>query len=600
MMKQKQGSGQARWWHSIRWRLALGSTLVALVATVLLASIILFIINISYGGNQRQELMTLADDTAYRVGKSYTQTNSLYQASLETVPGLTTQSTTGEQYLQLIYGAGHNFNLIYPRVSKGQILPRVLIVLAADPSLGTKDYTKILQDITRARAGQTIVDEIDPHGPGDPSRPYVVEPIRVDALSTNQIVGVLLVLPRSSVDNTTPPFLADVRLAILVVSLVVVVLAALAAVLFSRTITRPLGRLTRTARVLASGNYSARVITEARGELGELGELARAFNEMAARLQQDVEELHQQELRRRELIMNVTHDLATPLTAIAGLGEALADGISQNREDFQETGRIIMRETLRLRRLVKDLHMMAKAEAGAMQPQRRAVRLAPLVDEVFAALIPEFERVNVEPRNNLDYQLPTVWADPDMLSRVFDNLCSNSLRYTPAGGSIAVEAVRQGSALVVSVIDSGQGIPTSALPRIFDRFYRADPARQVTTGGSGLGLAIVRAIIEAHGGRVWAENEPGAGARINFTLPLASTSWEHVAVETTRPLPPGTTSIRSEAGSLPAPRLTPALPEQEPTVPVLARPVSSAPLLSAPSLPEQEPTRPRIQPPPKS
>jgi len=187
-----------------------------------------------------------------------------------------------------------------------------------------------------------------------------------------------------------------------------------------------------------------------------------------------------------------------------------------------------------------------------------------------------------------------------MLSRVFDNLCSNSLRYTPAGGSLAVEAVRQGSALVVSVIDSGQGIPTSALPRIFDRFYRADPARQVTTGGSGLGLAIVRAIIEAHGGRVWAENEPGAGARINFTLPLASTSWEHVAVETTRPLPPGTTSIRSEAGSLPAPRLTPALPEQEPTVPVLSRPVSSAPFLSAPSLPEQEPTRPRIQPPPKS
>jgi signal transduction histidine kinase len=567
---------------------------------VLLASIILFIINISYGGNQRQELTTLANDTAYRVGKSYTETDNLYQSSLETVPGLTTQSATGEQYLQLVYGSGHNFNLVYPRVSKGQILPRVLIVLAADPSLGNKDYAKILQDISAARTGQTIVDEIDPHGPGDASRPYVVVPIRADAVSTNQIVGVLLVLPRSSVDNTTPPFLADVRLAILVVSLVVVVLAALAAILFSRTITRPLDRLTRTAQVLASGNYSARVATEARGELGEL---ARTFNEMAARLQQDVEELHQQELRRRELIMNVTHDLATPLTAIAGLGEALADGISQNHDDFQETGRIIMRETLRLRRLVKDLHMMAKAEAGAMQPQRRAVRLAPLVDEAFAALIPEFERVNVEPRNNLDYQLPTVWADPDMLSRVFDNLCSNSLRYTPAGGSVAIEAVRQGSMLVVSVVDSGQGIPTGALPRIFDRFYRADPARQVTTGGSGLGLAIVRAIVEAHGGRVWAENESGAGARINFTLPLASTSWEHVAVETTRPLPPGLAASRPAPASAPAPQLAGTLPEQEPAVPVLPAPADAAdapshPLQPTSSLPGQEPTQPRIKRPP--
>lgn len=539
MLKQKQQATRARWWQSIRWRLALGSTLVALVATVLLASIILLIINVSYGGNQRQELISLANDTAYRVGKSYVETKNLYQSSQDTVPGLTTQSATGEQYLQLVYGPGRGFNLIYPRVSKSQILPRALIVLAADPALGDKDYAKLLQDISAARTGQTIVDEIDPHGPGDASRPYAVVPIRSNAESASQIIGVLLVLPRSSVDNTTPPFLADVRLAILIVSLVVVVLAALAAILFSRTITRPLARLTSTAQVLAGGNYSARVVTQARGELGEL---ARAFNEMAARLQQDVEELHQQELRRRELIMNVTHDLATPLTAIAGLGEALADGISQNHDDFQQTGRIIMRETLRLRRLVKDLHMMAKAEAGAMQPQRRAVRLAPLVDEVFAALIPEFERVNVEPLNNLDYQLPTVWADPDMLSRVFDNLCSNSLRYTPAGGSIAIEAALQGTMLVVSVVDSGQGIPTGALPRIFDRFYRADPARQVTTGGSGLGLAIVRAIVEAHGGRVWAENQPGAGARINFTLPLASANWEHVAVEATRPLPRGATA----------------------------------------------------------
>lgn len=580
-MKRDKQAKQVHWSQSIRWRLALGSTLVALLATALLASIILLIINISYGGNQRQELMDLAYETAHTMGTQYTRVENLhpeddradilYQASQESGLGLTAQSTTGEQYLQLIYSSGPHsaVTLVYPRVSRTQALPRAVIMLAADTLLRDKDYTKIVQDIHAAQEGKTTPDAIGGDGPGALSRPFVVEPIFANAVTTNPVVGVLLVIPRSSVDNTTPPFLVSVRLAIVLVALVVAALAALAAILFSRTITRPLARLTSTAHVLAEGNYSARVVTGVRGELGEL---ASSFNEMAARLEQDVDELRQQEQRRRELIMNVTHDLATPLTAIAGLGEALADGISQNREDFQETGRIIMRETLRLRRLVKDLHMMAKAEAGAMQPQRRAVRLAPLVDEVFAALTPEFERVDVEPRNELAYNLPTVWADPDMLSRVFDNLCSNALRYTPAGGYIAVEAVKQEMTLVIAVTDSGQGIPTGALPRIFDRFYRADPARQVTTGGSGLGLAIVRAIIEAHGGRVWAENTADSGARINFTLPLASANWEQLAVEHTLPLPfQPALHTNNSPQLLSAPPAVPGLPEQEPTQPAPKR-----------------------------
>ena len=571
-MKHEQALKQVYWWQSIRWRLALGSTLVALLATVLLAGILLIIINISYGGNQRQVLASLADGTASTVGKYYTHVNNLYQASQGAVPPLATQSATGEQYLQLVYGSGPTANLVYPRVSKSQLVPRSLIVIAADPSLQNGDYTKILQAIHAARTGKTTTDEIGAHGPGASSRPFIVEPIFSNAMSTNPVVGILLVIPRSSVDNTTPPFLANVRLAIFLVSLIVAALAALAAILFSRTITRPLAKLTSTAHVLAEGNYGARVVT---GAQGELGELASSFNEMATRLEQDVAELRRQELRRRELIMNVTHDLATPLTAIAGLGEALADGISQNHEDFQETGRVIVRETLRLRRLVKDLHMMAKAEAGAMQPQRRAVRLAPLVDEVFAVLIPEFERVDVEPRNNLAFNLPTVWADPDMLSRVFDNLCSNALRYTPPGGNVAVEAVQQGTALVISVTDSGQGIPTAALPRIFDRFYRADPARQITTGGSGLGLAIVRAIVEAHGGNVWAENTPGpgSGARINFTLPLASANWEQLVGENTLPLSfKSTHPIDGASGPMGVPQASRGLPEQELTQQMDKRP----------------------------
>lgn len=532
--KQVQMGVQKRWWQSIRWRLALGSMLVALVATTLLAGILLIIVTISYGGNQRQELRSLADDAAYRIGRNYGATTNLLTASEQAISGLTPQNSTGEQYLQLVYSASRPSKLVYPQGNSGQKLPSVLPVIAIDPSLKSSDYKNILEAINLAHRGVTTSNTLGKRSLGGEIRPFVVEPIFARGLSSGQVVGILLLVPRSAVDNTTPPFLAGIRVTVFLVALFVAILAGGAAILFSRTITRPLEKLTSTARVLASGNYGARVTTQAQGELGEL---ASSFNEMATHLEQDMDELRQQELRRRELIMNITHDLATPLTAIAGLGEALADGISQNREDFQETGRIIMRETLRLRRLVKDLHMMAKAESGAMQPQRRVVRLSPLVDEVFAALIPEFERVDVEPRNNLPYNLPTVWADPDMLTRVFDNLCSNALRYTPSSGHISIDATQENMLLRISVTDSGKGIPTTALPRIFDRFYRADAARQATTGGSGLGLAIVRAIVEAHGGSVAAENVQNGGARISFTLPLASASWESVSGEATLPLP---------------------------------------------------------------
>src|SRR5205807_10489294 len=239
--------------------------------------------------------------------------------------------------------------------------------------------------------------------------------------------GVMLVTPRS---NAIPPFVTTVGMAVLMASIVITVLAVLAAILFSRPITIPLAKLTTATRLLAKGDYSVQVSTRAPGELREL---ARNFNEMAVQLKQDMEELQWQEVWRRELIMNITHDLATPLTAIAGLGEALIDGVNHSHEDYEATGRVIVRETLRLHRLVQDLHVMAKLEAKAVQPKKKSIRLAALVDEVLAVLAPEFERCGVEPINSVPYNLKPVQADADLLTRVFSNLCGNSLRHTPPG-----------------------------------------------------------------------------------------------------------------------------------------------------------------------
>lgn len=544
----------AHWWQSIRWRLALGSMLVTLLATALLSVIMVIAINISYGGDQSQQVISLANGTAPRIGTNYEQTHNLLQAAQETVPDLAEQNS--EDYFQLVYAPARPARLAYPRFN-GKTIAAGLLVAAADPSVGNGDYLKISQAINKARSGVSTPGEIDVHVPGASPRPFMVVPIFAANQPSGTVIGILLVIPRSVINNTIPPFLATVRQAILMFGLIVAALAGLAAILFSRTITRPLAKLTQASRILAGGDYRARARVKVQGEIGEL---ASSFNEMATRLEQDVDELRRQEQQRRELIMNITHDLATPLTAIAGLGEALIDGVNQDREDFEETGRVIVRETLRLRRLVKDLHLMSRAEAGAMQPRRRAVRLAPLVDEVFAALIPEFERINVEPRNNLPYDLSAVWADPDMLTRVFDNLCSNALRYTPSGGSITISAVQEGAMLHISVTDSGQGIATGALDRVFDRFYRVDVARQSSTGGSGLGLAIVRAIIMAHGGTVFAENAPGAGARITFTLPRASANWEQLSSESTLPLPPRGATLGPPSIFQTLQALTPALP----------------------------------------
>jgi len=520
-----------RWWQSIRWRLALGSMLVALLATTLLAIAVIVAINYYYAVDLRQRLSGIAGDVSQRIGVSYEQSGSLTTAVTDALPNSPAQNSLNQEYLLLVLNMNRNPLIVYPHLRLGRSGASVAAALVknADPSVQGGDYAKLVDALANARDGVATAGEIGASGPGASPRLFVVQPILAGGQVGANVVGVLIIIPRSAADNTVPPFLEEVRFSVLIAAALVAILAALGAILFSRTITRPLAKLTNAAHVLASGDYSARVATEAQSELGEL---ANTFNEMATRLEKDVDELRKQELLRRELIMNITHDLATPLTAIAGLGESLVDGVNQDREDYEATGRIIARETLRLHRLVKDLHLMTKVEAGAMQPQRKVLRLAAVVDESLAVLTPEFERANVEPCNNVAYDLPPVWADPDMLMRVFANLCDNALRHTPPGESVVIEARQQGNMLEIAVTDSGEGFPTGALPRVFDRFYRVDTSRQTRTGGSGLGLTIVRAIVEAHGGTIRAENAPQGGARIVFTMPVAEQApvWSYQTI----------------------------------------------------------------------
>jgi signal transduction histidine kinase len=552
-----------RWWQSIRGRMALGSVVLILLTSTVLALSALVAIFSFYEVDRKDQMDQLATSLAERIGESVVQTQSVATSAHRVLP----TSPMQHDYIPLVITHTRvkgtvRLTLAYPTnrgvtISANAYVRSVVLVYLKPGSYSVRsgDITSIGNAVKAGFAGRPTVGEFAQNGAVGLPQPFVVTPIFRGGKSGQPVVGVLILTPLT---NAPPPFLSSVGTVILIVSLAIAVLGALTAIFFSRTITRPLAKMSLAANAMQAGDYSARVKTEAQGELGEL---AHTFNNMAAQLESDVEELRRQEVWRRELIMSITHDLATPLTAIAGLGEALIDGVNQSREDYEETGLVIVRETLRLRRLVKDLHVMAKMEAGALSPQRQPVRLAALVDEVLAVLATEFERTHVEPDNQISYSLPPVYADPDMLTRVFSNLCDNALRHTPPEGRVIINAEPLGAttrvrpyndtvsqdqpsivgahpcgrpALLISVTDTGEGIPPEALDRVFERFFRVDGARQSATGGSGLGLAIVRAIVEAHGGKVWGENVPGAGARISFTMPICTPQL--LAEATTQPL----------------------------------------------------------------
>ena len=280
--------------------------------------------------------------------------------------------------------------------------------------------------------------------------------------------------------------------------------ALAAAFLVGRSITVPVERLRATSGALARGDLAARAPEQGPTEVAELGA---AFNVMATRL----EELFD---ARRELVAWASHDLRTPLAAIRAIVEAIEDGVAAPEHYTQALGE----QTRTLSTLVDDLFELARIDAGVLTLELKEVSLAGLVDSCVRGLEVEAGRRNVRLETRVD-GAPPVRCAPDKVERVLLNLLTNALRHTPADGSIAVLVEPASDLVRVSVEDSGDGIAPEALRRVFDRFWRADPAR--AAGSSGLGLAIARGLIEAHGGRIWAENRPSGGARVSFTLPAA-------------------------------------------------------------------------------
>jgi len=287
-------------------------------------------------------------------------------------------------------------------------------------------------------------------------------------------------------------------------------IALLLGVLLARSMTSPLRELTRAAQAMSRGDLEQRITVRSDDELGEL---ARAFNQLS-------EELVQAQQLRRQMSADVAHELRTPLSLILGHAEGLADGVL---EPTEETFEVVHDEARRLSRLVDDLHTLSLADAGELSLQREPTAPAALLRTTVAAQRPAAEVRGVNLTMDVQEDLPLVDVDPDRLVQVLHNLVSNALRYTPQDGRIELSAFSGESGWVtITVRDTGPGIPEEDLPHVFERFYRGDKARHRAEGGSGLGLAIARSIVEMQGGRIRAENGPGGGARFVIELPVAA------------------------------------------------------------------------------
>ena len=474
---------ERRWTSSLYWRIAVGFISLLASTLVLQAALFLWMTVRTEGGEPPKMLadvaMLLATDLA---------------ATIEANPALDLEAYARRRVRELSRPAAvilPNGRVIAPR---GLALPR-----------GIERFA-----IRRLRLGGPA--GLEPVSVMVPRRPAAFAPVMVHG----RAVAAVIVLPQRGLRRVVSDFGPLLGAGLIALLLGGTLMAAL--VVFRPAHTR-LRALEAAAREVGRGNLTARA-----PELGrdEIADVARAFNRMAGELAARHAELAEVDRARRQLLADVSHELMTPLTAIRGYAETLTmPQFGPASADGARYVGIIQEEVERIERLVGDLLDMARWEAGGGEPQRTEVAVA----DLFARIEARHRQPAGESGVTLDSRIApdaaTLAGDPLRLEQALQNLAANALRHTPRGGRVTLGSDRRGDRIVLSVTDTGRGIPAEHLSRVFDRFYKADPAR--AEAGSGLGLSIVKAIVERHGGRVTATSTPGVETVFSMELP----GWGH-------------------------------------------------------------------------
>lgn len=294
------------------------------------------------------------------------------------------------------------------------------------------------------------------------------------------------------------------------------IIATTYALFVAASVTEGLRQMAAAAGRLAAGDLSARVPIAGRDEVARLGA---SFNEMAGQLQATADRQRELETLRRNLIAWTSHDLRTPLTSIRVRVEALHDGLIAAPEEVQRYFSAILGDVMALNGLIDDLFELAQLEAGSPALERAPTMLADLVSDCLESFAAPAAQRGIALAGDVDVAIGPLPLSAGKIGRVLNNLVENALRHTLPGGRVYVRAQPAAGGALVTVEDSGPGFDAVDLPHVFEQFYRGEQARSRATGSAGLGLAIARGIVQAHGGRIWAENVAGGGARVVFQLP---------------------------------------------------------------------------------
>ncbi|MRR33828.1 HAMP domain-containing protein [bacterium] len=328
-------------------------------------------------------------------------------------------------------------------------------------------------------------------------------------LLRNRVIGYLGLLPRKRLsDELQLRFLKEQQLALSMVAGMLVLVAAGLSLPLANRLVRPIRALAAATGRLAAGEFGTRVSVESSDELGRL---ARDFNALAVTLEKN-------ELSRRRWVADISHELRTPLAILRGEIEALQDGV---RELNPEAINSLHGEVLRLGRLVDDLYQLSLSDLGALTYRKENVDLSGLLQSALAPYRQEFAAKCIRLTEDIprDAEVP-LFADAERLRQLVANLLDNALKYTDAGGEVAIRLGVDGGMAVVEVEDSAPGVAEGDLERLFDRLYRVEASRNRSAGGAGLGLAICRNIVEAQGGSITARQSTLGGIVLRVELSL--------------------------------------------------------------------------------
>ena len=331
-------------------------------------------------------------------------------------------------------------------------------------------------------------------------------PIIVDSTTVGYVIADNSGSDRNSLEET---YLHRINQLLMVAMGGAAALALILSFWFARSLSKPLREITTAIRSIADGNLEQQVPVRSRDEVGQV---AVAFNQMSANLARA-------NALRRQMIADIAHELRTPLAVVVGYLASLSEGLLKPSPD---RFKIMHDEAQHLQRLVEDLRLLSLADAGELPLNLQRVTPGELITMAAAAFSHQAEQQHISLSTQIDDGVPLLYADPDRILQVLDNLLSNALRYTPEHGSITLASRFQDDRVTLSVQDTGPGIDPGHLPHIFDRFYRADAVRHQEQNESGLGLAIAKSIVEAHQGHISATSVLGEGTTILIAFsPLA-------------------------------------------------------------------------------